>query len=474
MARAGDTSITWETLPWDRDPRQVLSRSQRARITSRYEAAIPRRIATLAPTITADAAAAADDARAEISRFDAELSTLLPGAELAPLASVLLRTESASSSQIEDVTAGARALAMAELDLARPGSNAQLVAANVEAMRRAVELVEEISPASILAVHAALMHGTPTADPGAFRDQQVWVGGSSVSPHGASFVAPHHDRVPAAIDDLCAFIGRTDVPLVVQCAIAHAQFETIHPFVDGNGRVGRALVHAMLQHSGATTRATVPVSAGLLGDTRSYVDALTAYREGDASPIVTRFADAAFAAIGNGRQLAHDLVEFGRGPPQHHRRDRPATPRSRILGTAVDPAVGILDHDGRLVGSLGRIGHRHRHRRRPDDVALLLRRGLRRPELRGGSGDRIRTRVRGAAIRRHHRGGRCLIRGCARPGAAGHDSQRRNTCDHKRRRARYLVHDQNVLNPFAVHVNYARDLGVRICRNSLMTTAFGC
>lgn len=310
MARAGDTSITWETLPWDRDPRQALSRSQRARITSRYEAAIPRRIATLAPTITADAAAAADDARAEISRFDAELSTLLPGAELAPLASVLLRTESASSSQIENVTAGARALAMAELDLARPGSNAQLVAANVEAMRRAVELAEEISPASILAVHAALMHGTPTADPGAFRDQQVWVGGSSVSPHGASFVAPHHDRVPAAIDDLCAFIGRTDVPLVVQCAIAHAQFETIHPFVDGNGRVGRALVHAMLQHSGATTRATVPVSAGLLGDTRSYVDALTAYREGDASPIVTRFADAAFAAIGNSRQLAHDLVEI--------------------------------------------------------------------------------------------------------------------------------------------------------------------
>ena len=60
----------------------------------------------------------------------------------------------------------------------------------------------------------------------------------------------------------------------------------------------------------ATTRATVPVSAGLLGDTRSYVDALTAYREGDASPIVTRFADAAFAAIGNGRQLAHDLVEI--------------------------------------------------------------------------------------------------------------------------------------------------------------------
>ncbi|MGH3265805.1 MAG: Fic family protein, partial [Trebonia sp.] len=121
----------------------------------------------------------------------------------------------------------------------------------------------------------------------------VWIGGSSVSPHGASFVAPHHSWVEPAIDDLVAFIQRTDLPLLTQVAIAHAQFETIHPFNDGNGRTGRALCHAMLRHGGATTRTTVPVSAGLLADTDAYFTALTGYRAGDPSPIAGRFGEAA-------------------------------------------------------------------------------------------------------------------------------------------------------------------------------------
>lgn len=310
---ARTTAVAWESLAWERDPKQPLSRSRRAQISSTYEAAVPASIATLVPDVDPTTLAVADDARAEISRFDAELSATLPGTELAPLAAVLLRTESASSSQIEHVTAGARALALAEIDLARPGSNAELVAANVDAMTRAIDLAEEISPATILAVHEALMRGEPLASPGRLRTEQVWVGGSGVSPHGASYVAPHHSRVAAAMDDLCEFVGRSDLPLLVQCAIAHAQLETIHPFTDGNGRVGRALVHAMLQHAGATTRATVPVSAGLLGDTEGYFAALTAYREGDASPIVDRFAEATFAAIGNGRELAGELVEIHEG-----------------------------------------------------------------------------------------------------------------------------------------------------------------
>lgn len=257
--------------------------------------------------------AAADDARAEISRFDAELSAALPGVEIAPLAAVLLRTESASSSQIENVTARAKALALAELGAAHFGSNAELVAAHVEAMNRALDLADGVAPASILAIHDALMRSQRHADPGAFRSEQVWIGGSGASPHGAAFVPPHHARVAEAIEDLCAFVARTDVPLLTQAAVAHAQFETIHPFNDGNGRTGRALIHALLRQGGATTRATVPVSAGLLTDTASYFAALTDYRDGDLSPIVARFADAAFAAIGNGRRLAEDLLAVHEG-----------------------------------------------------------------------------------------------------------------------------------------------------------------
>jgi Fic family protein len=109
--------------------------------------------------------------------------------------------------------------------------------------------------------------------------------------------------------DLVRFCERTDLSVLVHAALAHAQFETIHPFADGNGRTGRALVHALLKRGRATTRLTVPVSAGLLVDTESYFDALTAYRRGDAAPIVQRFSQAAFAAVSNGRRLDTDLAD---------------------------------------------------------------------------------------------------------------------------------------------------------------------
>lgn len=303
-------AVSWESLPWEyRSSGFPMNRRERTASRGDYQAAIPALIAPTPVVIDPVTLAASDDARAEISRFDAELTSTLPGAEIAPLAGVLLRTESASSSQIENITARAKALALAELGMAKYGSNATLVAANVDAMRRAIDLAEEVTPEGILAIHEALMRGQTHADPGRFRTEQVWIGGTSAAPHTAAFVPPHHSRVAAAIDDLCEFIARTDVPLLAQAAIAHAQFETIHPFNDGNGRTGRALVHAMLKLGGATTRATVPVSAGLLSETGAYFDALTAYRNGDPSPIVARFADAALAAIGNGRQLARDLID---------------------------------------------------------------------------------------------------------------------------------------------------------------------
>jgi Fic family protein len=204
------------------------------------------------------------------------------------------------------VTAGARALGMATLH-EKAGPNARLVAANVEAMRSALAMTGELDEQTLLAAHRTLMQGHEYAQPGRFRDAQVWIGGAGSSPHTASFVPPHHSRIVEAMADLIGFSRRTDVPVLIHAAIAHAQFETIHPFADGNGRLGRVLVHALLRREGATRRLTVPVSAGLLVDTASYFDALTAFRAGDPAPIVQRFSEAAFAAVGNGRRLHHDL-----------------------------------------------------------------------------------------------------------------------------------------------------------------------
>ena len=176
------------------------------------------------------------------------------------------------------------------------------------------------------------------------------IGGSDLGPHGAVFVPPHHSRVPAAIADLVAFIDRDDVPVLAHAAVAHAQFETIHPFPDGNGRVGRALVHAYLRHKGLTRNVTVPVSADLLTDTDAYFTALTRYRDGDPTAIVDQFARAAFAAIGNGRRLVDDLHGLRRSWDERIRVRRGATTwriadlllRHPIVNTAlVASVVGI-------------------------------------------------------------------------------------------------------------------------------------
>ncbi|WP_157102181.1 Fic family protein [Nocardia caishijiensis] len=169
--------------------------------------------------------------------------------------------------------------------------------ANVHAMEAATSLGRDIDTASILAMHRALLGESDPAHAGRWRDEQVW----------ADFVPPHHDRVPAAIVDLIRFTRRDDLPALVHLALAHAQFETIHPFADGNGRTGRALVHAMLSARQLTGHITVPISAGLLVNTGTYFDALTGYRTGDPEPIVRRFVAATFYAVGAGRRLVEDL-----------------------------------------------------------------------------------------------------------------------------------------------------------------------
>jgi Fic family protein len=301
----GWPSLEYETLAWDRGiPQGQISRSQLRRHQGPYQAAIAPKVAGSDPGLPSDLRASAEDAANELVRFDLEM-----GGEIAPFGAVLLRSESAASSQIENLTASARAIAEAEIgDLSR--RNAAQIVANVRAMEAALALADEIDEDSILAMHRALMESTEPAIAGKWRTEQVWVGGSSVGPHGALFVAPHHTRVGPAIADLVEFIRRDDLQVLVHAALAHAQFETIHPFPDGNGRTGRALLHSMLRNKALVQRVTVPISAGLLADTSAYFDALSSYRAGDPSVIVREMVKASFLAVANGRELATELREI--------------------------------------------------------------------------------------------------------------------------------------------------------------------
>ena len=266
-----------------------------------YEASVPPFIAERTVTMRPEVLALADDASRELTRFDSEVGTIA-----APFASILLRSESASSSEVEQLSASAKQVALAEVGASR-AVNAKLIVANVQAMRAAIELAEDISMAAIIEMQRVLLEESAPHLVGEFRHEQVWVGGTSISPHGAQYVAPHDSRVEPLMRDLIGFTRRLDIPVLIHTAIAHAHFETIHPFADGNGRTGRALIQAMLRHGGLTKNVAVPVSAGLLKDTGRYFDALTSYREGDIHPIIEVLAEASFAAVHNGRQLVQDL-----------------------------------------------------------------------------------------------------------------------------------------------------------------------
>ena len=345
-------AVGWEERPWAAGPDDagLRSRSARVRAAGPYRAALPARIARLGLDLPSDLATEVEEATAAVVRFDAEIGHALPGltGEIAPIDAVLLRTESASSSQIEHITAGARALALATLgERTRP--NAALVAANMRAMGAASRLAADLDEPALLAAHRALMDGQEHARPGAYRDAQGWIGGGAPTPHTAQFVPPHPERLRAGMDDLFAYLRRTDVPALVQAAIAHAQFETIHPFADGNGRTGRVLVHAVLHRAGAMTRMGVPLSAGLLTDTAGYFDALTAYRDGDPAPIVRRFAQAALAAVGNGRELVADLDEALTGWRERLTARRDAAVWRALAVIIAQPAVTV-DHLAQALG----------------------------------------------------------------------------------------------------------------------------
>ena len=308
-----DEKSTWPRVGYeelgrhvDDDDRALMSKSARRKMGETYYAAVPPMIAQLTPEVPADLLRHAMEVESELIRFDALLS--VRGYDLPAL---LLRSESSASSRIENLTASVRNAALAELDATTP-RNSREIAGNVRAMREAIELKGEPSVEDVLRVHASLMSVTGESFGGELRDEQVWIGGSAFGPQGAAFVPPSQERVPALLDDLMAFVRRDDLDPVVQAAVAHAQFETIHPFVDGNGRTGRALLHRWLCYHDVLRHATLPISSGLLHDVDSYMGALQSYHDGDVRPIVGELVNAlevALALAQSAMRQIDDIIE---------------------------------------------------------------------------------------------------------------------------------------------------------------------
>lgn len=246
-------------------------------------------------------------------------------AGLESLSRFLLRSEAIASSRIEGIAPSSRQVALAELahseDVSGYSDAARLVANNITVLRTAVDdlvAAPEVSVAHVEALHRALLpeeerhHG--------LRKVQNWIGGSDHHPLDAEFVPPPPEHVEPLMEDLLTYLnGAVHAPLV-QAAVVHAQFETIHPFTDGNGRVGRALIHTVLTRRGLTPSAVLPVSLVLGTLSEAYVGGLTSYRhmsppdderahEG-VTAWVGLFLGAATAAAEQAREFSEQVAEL--------------------------------------------------------------------------------------------------------------------------------------------------------------------
>ena len=264
-------------------PGEASGWTRRDRRPCDYAVYWPDAVANRSFVIDGDVAADVADAEAALVYLDASVSAL---GSTEALTRLLLRAECVASSRIEGLEVDTRRLFRADAarTLGDPVSDvtAAEVLANIDAMTwglGAAEPDEEITLERLLETHRRLMAGTRLAEHGGrIRTQQNWIGGGDFNPCSAAFVPPPPEAVPGLLDDLMAFCNQDMLPALAQAAIAHAQFETIHPFVDGNGRTGRVLLHLVLRRRRLGERIVAPVSLVLATWATDYVAGLMGTR----------------------------------------------------------------------------------------------------------------------------------------------------------------------------------------------------
>lgn len=356
------------TLHWEPTHGQGLP--GRDRRGGKYRSYRPDPLAEAALTVAPDLAIRA----AQAERAIRALTESPDAADLAGVSRLLLRSEAIASSLIEGIAPSPQQVALAELAGSESvrgfTADAQLVANNIAVLRTATHdlaVTDLVTVPDLESLHRQLL---PDEQHHGLRTVPNWIGGSDRNPLDADFVPPPPADVPGLMTDLVTYVnGAAHAPLI-QAAIVHAQFETIHPFTDGNGRVGRALIHTVLARRGLSPRAILPISSVLATLSGSYVEGLTAYRHGSpaGSPTATAgvgqwlstFVDAAATAIEQAQQLLRELVlvrEAWNRQVQAHRESvgirqspRAGSATARILEILPDVPVMTTRTIERLLG----------------------------------------------------------------------------------------------------------------------------
>lgn len=274
-----------------------------------YEAFVPDPIADYEPELGSATAALVERAGISARELNADPEGLIA---LEGLGRQLLRSEALASSQIEGLNISHRKLAEADLSDRDGHYKAQEILGNIRALELATKIgaeADELDVEAITSIHRA-MAIVPPLDriAGELREEASWIGGRS--PVDAEYVGPPWEEVLPLLEDLCAFMNRDDLAPVAQAAIAHAQFELIHPFGDGNGRVGRCLIQVIFRRRGLAPRYIPPVSIVLGANKDAYISGMESFRAGEVDGWVRQFARAVETASERARSFSVDVAEL--------------------------------------------------------------------------------------------------------------------------------------------------------------------
>ena len=341
----------YESLYWLNDS---WGESRNERQSGTYHPYVP----DLVSHRTFDLSPATLDSVAEAHERISQLG--VKGERAESIARILLRSEALSSSRIEGLELPVAKLLEAE-ELRRmgvtqnPTSTATLVLGNTDMMLEAIRVgasSDRLSIEAICHMHQLLLRGTQVESlGGVIRTSQNWIGGNRTNPIGATYVPPRPERVPALLEDLVEFCNTSQYPAVIKAAIAHAQFETIHPFADGNGRAGRALVHVLISPIGVVA----PLSLALLADRARYIEHLSAYRSDEGGGSTTTdswidyFAQALVSACARAAAL-DDILAAVYGEWLHRVHFRSGSAGERILQLLTAHPVLTVARAAELVG----------------------------------------------------------------------------------------------------------------------------
>jgi Fic family protein len=330
-------------------PEPTRSGPRRARVPVTVTAYLPAPLSTLELRVGEATLTAISDAERMIANAQAHADRV----GVSTIALQLMRSEAIASSQIEGIPtpssrALAKVLAKTRGDDFDPTGPAAATVANLHAVRgayaRAAAAAGPMTVADIQATHSALARADRwlAARSGELRQSQNWIGRDPHTPVGADFVPPPHRFLPDLLEDLCVYCSRRDVSPLLQAAVAHAQFETLHPFPDGNGRVGRTIIGEILCRGALARDVLPPVSLVLSGQRAAYVEALTAWRYDDDGPDrwISLLADAAYQAAQASIRLADEVAAL----QQQWRDSGPRRRRDSAAAKIIDllPAHPVL------------------------------------------------------------------------------------------------------------------------------------